>query len=76
MPEKRLAETTAITTRSTAARQSTHTGEVLVILFHAGFWWERQSRERFKIQRRERKMKARSSEERNEFNLGWHEGHL
>lgn len=59
MPEKRLAETIAITTRSMAARQSTHTGDVLLILFGAGFWWERQSRERFKIQRRERKMKAR-----------------
>ena len=42
-----------------AARQSTHTGDVLLILFGAGFWWERQSRERFKIQRTERKMKAR-----------------
>lgn len=44
-----------------AARQSTYTGDVWVILFGAGFWWERQSRERLKIRKRERKMNARKS---------------
>ena len=59
MPEKRPEETIAITTRSTAAKQYTFTGDVPVILFGAGFWWERRRRERFKMQRRERKMNAR-----------------
>lgn len=40
MPEKRLEETT-VTTRSTAAKQYTFSGDVLVTLFGAGFWWER-----------------------------------
>lgn len=59
MPEKRLEEMIAITTRSMAAKQYTFTGDVLVILFGAGFWWERRRRERFKMQRRERKMNVR-----------------
>lgn len=59
MPEKSLEQTIAITTGGMAARQSTYTGDVWVILFGAGFWWERQSRERLKIQKRERKMNAR-----------------
>lgn len=54
MMQKRLEGREGITTGSRRLR-----GDVLVVLFAAGFRWDRPSRERCKTQSRKRKMDGR-----------------